>query len=133
MRASAAGPGQSFERRVARATVIVLGICAAAYVLWLLVNVLLLLFACSLVSLILLTITKRLRRYTRLPFGVALGITSCAHRPAGRGLHLLRRHHSGRICRAGAAAARSVGQFAGAAADLDHRRFPAGAGARAGP
>jgi predicted PurR-regulated permease PerM len=56
----------------------VLGICAAAYVLWLLVNVLLLLFACSLVSLILLTITKRLRRYTRLPFGVALGITVIA-------------------------------------------------------
>jgi predicted PurR-regulated permease PerM len=68
----------SFERRIARATVIVLGICAAAYVLWLLVNVLLLLFACSLVSLILLTITKRLRRYTRLPFGVALGITVIA-------------------------------------------------------
>jgi len=68
----------SFERRVARATVIVLAICAAAYVLWLLVNVLLLLFACSLVSLILLTITKSLRRYTRLPFGLALGISVVA-------------------------------------------------------
>lgn len=65
----------SFERRVFRATVIVLAIGAAAYLLWLLVDLLLLLFACSLVSLILLTITKSIRRYTRLPFGVALGLS----------------------------------------------------------
>ncbi len=41
-------PRDSFERRVFRATVIVLATVAAAYVLWMLVSVLLLLFACSL-------------------------------------------------------------------------------------
>ena len=48
-------PRDSFERRVFRATAIVLATLAAAYVLWMLVDLLLLLFACSLVSLILLT------------------------------------------------------------------------------
>jgi predicted PurR-regulated permease PerM len=63
----------NFERRVFRATAIVLATCAAAYVIWLLVDLLLLLFACSLVSLILLTITNAIRRRARLPFAVALG------------------------------------------------------------
>jgi predicted PurR-regulated permease PerM len=65
----------SFERRVFRATVIVLATLTGAYVLWLLVDLLLLLFACALVSLILLTITNALRRRTGLPFGPALGLT----------------------------------------------------------
>jgi predicted PurR-regulated permease PerM len=65
----------SVERRVFRGTVIVLATTAAAYVLWQLVDVLLLLFACALVSLILLTITNALRRRTGLPFPVALGFT----------------------------------------------------------
>jgi predicted PurR-regulated permease PerM len=75
--ASAAGAAgrDNLERRVFRATVVVLATVAAAYVLWLLVSLLLLLFACSLVSLILLTITAAIRRRTRLPFGLALGLS----------------------------------------------------------
>ena len=65
----------SLERRVFRSTVIVLATIAAAYMLWLLVDLLLLLFACALVSLILLTITSAIRRRTRLPFAAALGLT----------------------------------------------------------
>ena len=65
----------NLERRVFRSTVVVLATAAAAYVLWLLVDLLLLLFACALVSLILLTITNAIRRRTRLPFGVALGLS----------------------------------------------------------
>lgn len=62
----------SFERRVFRATVVVLATVAAAYVLWLLVDLLLLLFACALVALILLTITDAIRAGAGLPFGLAL-------------------------------------------------------------
>ena len=65
----------SLELRVFRATVVVLATIAAAYVLWLLVDLLLLLFACALVSLILLTITNAIRRHIRLPFGVALAVS----------------------------------------------------------
>lgn len=65
----------SLERRVFRATAVVLATLAAAYVLWLLVDLLLLLFACALVSLILLTMTNALRRRTRLPFAVSLGLS----------------------------------------------------------
>ncbi|TFI58167.1 AI-2E family transporter [Sphingomonas parva] len=65
----------TFEKRVFRATAVVIATVAAAYVLWMLVDLLLLLFACTLVSLILLTITNALRRRTRLPFGIALGLT----------------------------------------------------------
>ncbi|HEX8554382.1 MAG TPA: AI-2E family transporter [Sphingomonas sp.] len=64
----------TLERRVFRATVVVLATTAAAYVVWLLVDVLLLLFACALVSLILLTITNRIRRHLGLPFGFALAL-----------------------------------------------------------
>ncbi|HZH06813.1 MAG TPA: AI-2E family transporter, partial [Lautropia sp.] len=63
----------TFERRVFRATVIVLITMGAAYLLWLLVDLLLLLFACALVSLILLTLTNWVRAHTGLPFAVALG------------------------------------------------------------
>jgi predicted PurR-regulated permease PerM len=66
----------SFERRVFRASVIVLATAAAAYVLWALIDVLLLLFACALVALILLTVTNALRRRTGLPFGIALALTT---------------------------------------------------------
>jgi predicted PurR-regulated permease PerM len=65
----------SLERRVFRSSVVVIMTFAAAYVLWKLVDLLLLLFACTLVSLILLTITAALRRRTNLPFGVALALT----------------------------------------------------------
>lgn len=68
-------PRDGLERRVFRATAVVLATVAGAYVLWLLVDLLLLLFACALVSLILLTITEAIRRRTRLPFGVALMLT----------------------------------------------------------
>lgn len=68
----------TLERRVFRATCVVLATAAAAYVVWLLVDLLLLLFACALVSLILLTITNAIRRRTGLPFGVALGLTVIA-------------------------------------------------------
>lgn len=64
----------TFERRVFRATVVVLATVAAAYILWLLVDLLLLVFACALVALILLTITDAIRARTRLPFGVALTV-----------------------------------------------------------
>jgi predicted PurR-regulated permease PerM len=65
----------SLERRVFRATAVVLATVAGAYVLWLLVDLLLLLFACALVSLILLTFTDALRRRTGLPFAAALSIS----------------------------------------------------------
>jgi hypothetical protein len=63
-------PRDNLERRVFRATVVVLATLAAAYILWLLVDLLLLLFACALVSLILLTFTNAIRR--RIKF-------CCAH------------------------------------------------------
>lgn len=68
----------TLERRVFRSSIVVLATLAGAYVLWRLVDLLLLLFACALVSLILLTITKALRQRTRLPFGVALTVTVLA-------------------------------------------------------
>jgi predicted PurR-regulated permease PerM len=65
---------ENLERMVFRATVVVLATVAAAYVVWLLVDLLLLLFACALVSLILLTFTNAVRRRTKLPFAVSLGL-----------------------------------------------------------
>ena len=65
---------ENLERMVFRATVVVLATLAAAYVIWLLVDLLLLLFACALVSLILLTFTNAVRRRTNLPFAVSLGL-----------------------------------------------------------
>lgn len=67
-------PRDNLERLVFRAAVVVLATLAAAYVLWLLVDLLLLLFACALVSLILLTFTNALRRRTRLPYGISLAL-----------------------------------------------------------
>jgi len=68
----------TLERRVFRSSLVVLATFAGAYVLWQLVDLLLLLFACSLVSLIFLTITNALRRRTRLPFSVALAVAVLA-------------------------------------------------------
>lgn len=68
-------PRDSLERRVFRATLVVLATTGAAYVLWLLVDLMLLLFACALVSLVLLTITETIRKHTRLPFGFALTLS----------------------------------------------------------
>ena len=62
----------TLERRVFRSTLVVLATLAGAYVLWLLVDLLLLLFACALVALILLTVTNSIRTRTRLPFGLSL-------------------------------------------------------------
>ena len=67
-------PRDNLERRVFRATAVVLATLALAYVLWLLVDLLLLLFACALVSLILLTFSNAVRSRTRLPYGVSLAL-----------------------------------------------------------
>ena len=74
-RAAPPSPRDNFERRIFRATVVVLATAGAAYMLWLLVDLLLLLFACALVSLILLTITDAIRSRSGMPFGVALGLS----------------------------------------------------------
>jgi predicted PurR-regulated permease PerM len=68
-------PRDNLERKVFRATAVFIATCVGAYLLWVLVDVLLLLFACSLVALIFLTMTHALRRRTGLPFGVALGVS----------------------------------------------------------
>lgn len=73
--APAPAPRDSLERRVFRATVVFLATCLGVYLLWVLVDVLLLLFACSLVALIFLTMTNAIRRRTGMPFGVALGLS----------------------------------------------------------
>lgn len=65
----------SLELRTFRATLVVLATAGSAYVLWLLVDLLLLLFACTLISLILLTITNALRKRTRLSYGASLSLT----------------------------------------------------------
>jgi predicted PurR-regulated permease PerM len=67
-------PVDTLERRVFRSSVVVLATLTAAYVLWLLVDLLLVLFACALVALILQTFTKALSRRTRLPHGISLSL-----------------------------------------------------------
>ncbi len=71
-------PRDNLERRVFRSTVVVIATATAAYLLWVLVDLLLLLFACSLVSLILLKITNAIRRRSRLPFAIALTLSVLA-------------------------------------------------------
>ena len=66
---------RSFDRRIFQACVIVLATTAAAYLLWRLVDLLLLLFACALTALILVTITNLIRRRFAMPYGVALTLT----------------------------------------------------------
>ncbi|WP_380872356.1 AI-2E family transporter [Sphingomonas sp. DBB INV C78] len=68
----------SLERRVFRICTVVIATCAATYVVWMLIDLLLLLFACALVSLILLTLTHALRRRCNLPFAIALGLVVLA-------------------------------------------------------
>ena len=62
----------TLERRVFRATCVFLTTLAGAYVLWLLVDLLLLLFACALVALIFLTFANLIRRRTGLPYALSL-------------------------------------------------------------
>lgn len=69
------GARDTLERRIFRSSLVVLATFGSAYVLWKLVDVLLLLFACALVSLILLTTTNALRRRVPMPFGAALALT----------------------------------------------------------
>jgi len=66
---------RAFDSRVFKATVIILATAGAAYLLWRLVDLLLLLFACTLTALILLTITNMIRRRIKMPFAVALTLT----------------------------------------------------------
>ena len=66
---------RSYDRRIFRATLIIVATVAAAYVIWKLVDLLLLLFACALTALILLTITNVIRRRLPMPFGVGLTVT----------------------------------------------------------
>ena len=66
---------KSRDLRVFRTTAIILATGAAAYMMWLLVDLLLLLFACGLVALILLTLTRLIRRYRPMPFAIALTLT----------------------------------------------------------
>lgn len=68
----------SFERRVFRATLIVIATVAAVWLAWVLIDVLLLLFACALVALILLTVSGAIRERTGLPFGVTLTLAVVA-------------------------------------------------------
>lgn len=62
----------SLEKRVFRSSVVVIATLTAGYVIWLLVDLLLVLFACALVALILQTFTKALGARMRLPHGVSL-------------------------------------------------------------
>ena len=64
-----------FDRRIFKATVIVVATVGAAYILWRLVDLVLLLFACMLTALILLTIARLIRRRVPMPFGAALALT----------------------------------------------------------
>ena len=69
---------RSVDRRVFRTMVIILATAAAAYIIWKLVDLLLLLFACMLTALILLTITRMIRQRLPMPFAAALAITVVA-------------------------------------------------------
>ena len=68
-------PERSFNRRVFTAALIVLSTTAVAYLLWRLVDLLLLLFACALTALILMTLTNLIRRKFPMPYAVALTLT----------------------------------------------------------
>ena len=67
-------PERTFDRRIFKATVIVLATAGAAYLMWRLVDLLLLLFACALTALILVTITNLIRRRVKIPYGAALSL-----------------------------------------------------------
>ena len=61
-----------FNRRVLRASAIVITSVATAYAIWKLADLILLLFACVLIALILVTLTQSLVRRVKMPFGLAL-------------------------------------------------------------
>lgn len=63
------------DRRVFRSTVIVIATAAAAYAIWTLADLLLLVFACALIALIFFNLTRWLTDKTRLPFGIALALS----------------------------------------------------------
>ena len=88
-------PRDSLERRAFRVTAVVLATLVGAYVLWLLVDLLLLLFACGLASLILLSLTNIIRTPNESPFRRCAWISSdrvgCLHRRCGR---VFRSHNS---------------------------------------
>jgi predicted PurR-regulated permease PerM len=65
-------PERTFDRRIFKATVIVLATAGAAYLMWRLVDLLLLLFACALTALILVTIANLIRRRIKMPYAAAL-------------------------------------------------------------
>ncbi len=66
---------RGFDHRIFVATLIVIATGATAYALWRLVDLLLLLFACMLTALILLTITNLIRRKLPMHFVAALVLT----------------------------------------------------------
>lgn len=70
-----APPPRDLDQRVFRATVIILATAGAAYMLYRLVDLLLLLFACALIALILYTVTNMIRRRLPMPYAVALALT----------------------------------------------------------
>jgi len=70
-----ARPERGFDSRIFRATVIILATVAAAYLLWKLVDLLLLIFACALTALILVTIANLVRRKLPMPYGLAMTLT----------------------------------------------------------
>ncbi len=63
------------DRRVFRTTVIVISTAAAAYALWRLADLLLLVFACALVALIFFNIARWIAVRTGVHFGIALGLS----------------------------------------------------------
>jgi predicted PurR-regulated permease PerM len=62
------------DRRVFRTTVIVIATAAAAYAMWLLSDLLLLVFACALIGLIFFNLARWIVQRTGLNFGIALAL-----------------------------------------------------------
>lgn len=62
------------DRRVFRTTVIVIATAAAAYAMWRLADLLLLVFACALIALIFFNIARWIADRTRLGFAISLGV-----------------------------------------------------------
>lgn len=70
-----ADDNHSIDRRIFRTTVIVISTAAAAYALWRLADLLLLVFACTLIALIFFNLARWIADRTRIGFGVSLGIS----------------------------------------------------------
>lgn len=69
---------QRIDRRVFRTTVIVIATGAAAYMLWRLADLLLLVFACGLIALIFFNLARWLADKTRFGFGISLSVSVTA-------------------------------------------------------